>query len=438
MERRAFLQFAAGGLAGVAASGAVSAQQGGVAKLPRQTAARTEMNREAAFDVVVCGGGVSGVAAAISAARAGARTALIEKSFMFGGLATEGLITWYPPLDDGLGHQVTFGLSEELLLAGMKYGPGWVYGNWATRKPDEKAEGRFSTHIEPACFILAVDELLSDAGVDVWLDTRVCMPVLDGNRLRAIEVENRDGRILIEAAGFVDATGDALVAHRAGAPCSEVDHPLEISVRQASPKAAAKVAQRGYGAGLDRLHLKAGKDAGRFRGTSAKDVSRFVQNGRRLLREHYASKQGELDPDGPQKLYPVVLPGLPQIRKTRRIEGRGAIAWQDANKEIADGVGLVSNWYVPNKNEVWQVPYGALVPRDVSGLLTVGRCVSAADGRGWDMLRTIQACALTGEVAGLASALGAAADTTADRLDVADVQGALDKRGIAYRFDQIG
>ncbi|MBQ9501566.1 MAG: FAD-dependent oxidoreductase, partial [Lentisphaeria bacterium] len=71
--------------------------------------------KEVCYDVVVCGGGVAGVAAAVAAARRGAKTALVEKQCLLGGLATSGLIYVFLPLCDGYGHQVTFGLAEEMI-----------------------------------------------------------------------------------------------------------------------------------------------------------------------------------------------------------------------------------------------------------------------------------------------------------------------------------
>lgn len=64
-------------------------------------------------DVLVAGGGVAGIAAALAAARGGAKVILLEKAFMLGGLATAGLVTIYLPLCDGMGRQVSFGLAEE-------------------------------------------------------------------------------------------------------------------------------------------------------------------------------------------------------------------------------------------------------------------------------------------------------------------------------------
>ena len=74
------------------------------------------------YDVVVAGGGIAGIAAALGAARQGAKVALLEKQFLLGGLATAGLITIYLPLCDGNGNQVSFGIAEELLHLSILHG----------------------------------------------------------------------------------------------------------------------------------------------------------------------------------------------------------------------------------------------------------------------------------------------------------------------------
>lgn len=75
-------------------------------------------------DVLVCGGGFGGISAALAAARLGKRVTLLEKQYVLGGLGTAGLITYYLPLCDGLGHQVSFGLAEELLRLSISMGGG--------------------------------------------------------------------------------------------------------------------------------------------------------------------------------------------------------------------------------------------------------------------------------------------------------------------------
>lgn len=75
-----------------------------------------------AYDVIVVGGGIAGVAAVVAAARGGAKTLLMEKTVTLGGLATQGPISWYEPLCDGEGKQMIYGIAEELIRLSVKYG----------------------------------------------------------------------------------------------------------------------------------------------------------------------------------------------------------------------------------------------------------------------------------------------------------------------------
>jgi hypothetical protein len=85
---------------------------------------------------------------------------------------------------------------------------------------------------------------------------------------------------------------------------------------------------------------------------------------------------------------------------------------------------------------VWEVPYGALVARNVQGLLAAGRCFSA-EGEAWEVSRVIPPAALTGQVAGVAATLAVRRYTTADAVDAADVQQALRDKGIPFHASDI-
>ena len=83
----------------------------------------TENVKEAgSWDVVVVGGGVAGIAAAVSSARAGKKTLIIEKTLNFGGLATIGLVNYFVPMCNGRGKQICFGMADELLKLSYQYG----------------------------------------------------------------------------------------------------------------------------------------------------------------------------------------------------------------------------------------------------------------------------------------------------------------------------
>ena len=81
-----------------------------------------EMTERAHYDVLVAGGGLAGVAAAVAAARAGKRVLLLEKSQKLGGLATLGLINLFVPMCNGRGKQIIFGMAEEFLRLSIRNG----------------------------------------------------------------------------------------------------------------------------------------------------------------------------------------------------------------------------------------------------------------------------------------------------------------------------
>ena len=90
-------------------------------------------------DVLVCGGGFAGISAALAAAREGKRVVLLEKQYMLGGLGTSGLVTIYLPLCDGVGHQVSFGIAEELLKLSISMGAEDMYpDNWLDSEDGSK------------------------------------------------------------------------------------------------------------------------------------------------------------------------------------------------------------------------------------------------------------------------------------------------------------
>ncbi len=391
------------------------------------------------YDVVVAGGGIAGVAAAIEASRNGMKTALVEKTVFAGGLATTGLIYIYLPLCDGRGTQVTFGLAEELLRASIIYGPGDIPKGWENGVKGP-ADSRFLVRFSPAAFIIALDELLVNAGVDVWFDTVVAATVMEGDRITGIEVENKSGRGLISGKCFVDATGDADLAFQSGAPCVETDNWLSNWAIMASSGAAKKAAKDGNAKDLLSFFVIGGDNAGRgapetgrkYLGTDGKDVSEFILKSRELLvndlKKLYAKEGGEKRND----YYPLTLASMPQLRTTRRIDGLATIGDDAHSVEVSDSVGLVADWR--KSGFVWEVPYASLLPKKVKGLVAAGRCISN-ERDAWEVMRVIPSAALTGQVAGLSAAIAVKNKTNPDALAVKDVQYALKSKGIPLHIE---
>lgn len=396
------------------------------------------MQFEKQYDVVVVGAGVAGVAAALEAGRAGLRVALVEKMILTGGLATAGLVNIYLPLCDGRGRQVTFGIAEELLYASARYGPGTVPKDWR-RSPVDGRTSRYQLTFSPAAFTLALDELLEEAGVALWLDTLACLPLLEGERMVGLAVENKSGRGLLRAACFVDATGDADLARRAGAECAPGESFTSIWAFQAAVAQAQRVAESGQGIELmDAIRLAyngewfdTAPERRRWDAADGKEVSHFVLETHRLVREYYRRAQAEEGEAGRDRLYPLQLPSMAQFRKTWRIVGQATLRDGQDGQRFEDSIGLVADWRRPGP--VWEIPYGTLVPRGCDGLLAAGRCISSADDA-WEVTRVIPAAALTGQVAGLAATLAVRAGTTPRQVPAEVIQAALQARGIPYHL----
>lgn len=121
-----------------------------------------------------------------AAARTGARTLLLEREYMPGGLATLGLVTIYLPLCDGEGHQVSTGIAEELLRLSVVHGmeQSALPTAWLTPQgdPAERRAGRYQVQYNPHAFAIAVEQLLLQAGVRLLYGTVAVQTLLQGDR----------------------------------------------------------------------------------------------------------------------------------------------------------------------------------------------------------------------------------------------------------------
>ena len=172
------------------------------------------------YDTAVCGGGIAGIAAALAAARQGSKTVLFEKQFMLGGLGTAGIVTIYLPLCDGFGHQVSFGIAEELLRLSISHGAeadypaNWLDGEGSRTEKDRRFEVRYN----PQMFAILAEKLLKDNGVDILYGTYVTAVAMNNDKIEYLITENKSGREAYKVKSVVDATGDCDIARFANAP----------------------------------------------------------------------------------------------------------------------------------------------------------------------------------------------------------------------------
>ena len=171
------------------------------------------------YDVVVAGAGVAGLAAAAAAARNGARTLLIERAGIIGGVATSGLmVSWgvRGRFWDGRGEQVTTGIPWEFHRRIIKGG-----GGLPSALKMETAPQKMPFDFE--IFKKVALEMLEESGVTILFHTIICEVVLDDNTTTGVIIENKSGRQVMRAKQFIDATGDADLCAFAGVEYRKVN-----------------------------------------------------------------------------------------------------------------------------------------------------------------------------------------------------------------------
>ena len=383
------------------------------------------------YDVIVVGGGIAGVGAALAARRNGYRVLIIEKSVVLGGLATLGFIAIYLPLCDGRGKKVTGGIAEELLHLSIKYGYNDLEPEWKDGK-GVGAKKRYTTVFSPPEFIYALDELMVSEGIDLLFDTAFCKPVMDGSSCRAVIVENKSGRRAYMAKMFIDSSGDSDLFFRSGARCVEEKNYLAYWFYRTDLKRMQKAVESGNV--MDGISLEwrgSFRQDGsytlgqrEYKGTNGKDVTRFILNGRKILKE-------EMDKNQKDKGSLIALPGMAQFRRTRRIKGLYLLKEADALKHFDDSIGCTGHWLKPGI--VYEIPYRALVSRDIPNVLASGRIISAS-GDAWEATRVIPPAALTGQAAGIAAALAIRKKCSVTELPVAELQKGLQNSGVILHY----
>ncbi|MBQ9803164.1 MAG: FAD-dependent oxidoreductase [Clostridia bacterium] len=384
-----------------------------------------------AYDVVVVGGGIGGVAAAVAAAREGASVLLVEKLINLGGLATEGLISWYEPICDGAGTQMIAGIGEELIKLAASVGFDSLPEKWGGGTCTPNRRGAYASHFSPTFFSLALDKWVQEAGVELLFDSRATYPKMEGNRCVGVIVENVSGTELYPAKVVIDATGDATVMHRAGVPCLLGENYLAYVTHGFTYESAKTYAEDGN-LRVFRKWKNAGSDLwgnghpeGRalFGGVDAREVTEFITVGKARTLSYYE----ETDKNGREIM---TLPTIPQFRKVRHIVGKTTFDGTEDGKNCADSIGTTGDFRFPGKH--FAIPYSTLYHEEFPNMLAAGRIISA-HGEGWEITRVIPVCALTGEAAGVAAAM-AAKEKTPDvtALSVEALQQKLRDKGVMF------
>ena len=379
-------------------------------------------------DVLVAGGGIAGVSAALAAARNGADVLLLEREYGLGGLATLGLIAIYLPLCDGRGNQVCGGICEELFRLSIVHGAEEGYPvptAWLEHGPlEERVRQRFLAQFNPVYFALELERLLEREGVRILYGTQAASVLVEGDRISHVIVENKSGRSAIKARMYVDCTGDADLAAQAGVETSLFKDKNGLAswyyyfsgkkkVRL-SMFGLADVRPGGEDSGQNGTNESADIVSGmRFSGVDAPELSRAVQKAHGMMLEDIGK---HVEEDG--QFAPVAMSTIPLVRMSRRICGASELTEGDEHRRMPDSIGMTGDWC--RRGPVYEIPFGCLYNPKIVNLLAAGRNIST-DDTVWNVTRVIPPCAVTGEAAGTAAAI--ASDVT--RVDMDGLQARL-------------
>ena len=433
-------------------------------------------------DVLVVGSGPGGLAAALAAARGAVEVCLVERFGCFGGNITvvgvEGF-AWYR-------HEATVeagGIGREFEDRARDMGAA---------VPESQS---LSYEIDSEGFKLVADRLVEEAGVHGMLHRQFVAPVMEGDRIAGIIVESKAGREAILARVVIDATGDADVAHRAGAPTHKTpaEHMQAASVmfHLAGVDKAAFMAEvhrdpqtyKDWSTGEWTVETD-GKEDDMFSPFLKKPFAKAIEEG--VIPPHLNTiagtwgamhDTGELtymnlvhlagvDGTDPDSLTRGEIEGRKQamlaiealrrfmpgcggvrlrnfgmtigIRDTRKIDAVYNMTEADARRqgrfedtigiypEFIDGYGVL---IIPTTGRYMQIPYRAMLPSKVKGLLVAGRAIGG-DRIAHAATRNMACCAVAGQGAGVAAALAIRSGRDVAQVDMAGVQAELLRQGV--------
>ena len=430
------------------------------------------------FDIIVCGAGPAGICAAVSAARYGARVLLAERYGSVGGMLTMGAVS---PI---LGSVSRGTMYDEVCRRVRSDAPEDSVSDVHTRNGREVALNREAAKS-------ALDAMISESGVTLWLGAAVADVITDGEgdsrRVCGVIFATQRGLCAVSARVVIDCTGDGCAAAAAG--CSfdigrEGDGrlqpmTLEFLLGGVSPDAIA------VWGGTDPVRIPSGEFAGMEFRELCKQKNREgeLPENVTIVRLHHtlradervvnATQKNGADPLDPASVAEAELelrtqidtcaaflrkyiPGYENcrvidsadtlgVRESRRIRGLDSVCDGDVETgRMREDAVVHKAWFLIDIHNPagggqaeghshpalpYDIPYGALIPKDVLGILVAGRCISGTH-RAHASYRVMSICMAMGEAAGVAAAI--AAERNADPRDIpaADVRAELASRGV--------
>ena len=384
-------------------------------------------------DVVVVGGGVAGVAAALAAARHGASVLLIEKNCALGGLATVGLVNLFVPMCNGRGVPVMRGMAEELLRDAVKYGYDTLNSAWKNGTPSTPTLLRYATKFSPGIFALQLLEKLVNSGVDVLFDATVS-GLERGAGETSVTVLAEEGFLRFPAKILVDASGSARLFALAGAPVEYGRNYFSYHGYGMTLANCREAAERGniryayswrHGGNADLYGNRHPETMPYYYGDTSAHVTEYLVANQLCLLE-------KLKSETPSERDLSTLPGMPQLRTVARIKGEYTISEADLYRHFDDSVTALCD--SERRDSLYEIPYRAMYCGGFPELIAAGRII-AASGYLWDVARVIPPAIVTGQAAGTAAALAVKNACAIPELPVETLRADLTAQGVLTHFD---
>lgn len=435
-------------------------------------------------DVVVCGGGCAGVVAAIASARNGAKTILVEKSSVIGGTATSGLVGPFMTCFDPSGeNQIIKGIFDEMIRR-MEEKGGAIHpsktGDVSNFGCYIKLRHNNVTPFHPETLKIVMMDMLIESGVQVHLNMDAIDVISDNNKVKEIIAFDGSELCSYQSSVVIDCTGDALISHKAGVPCTmeEVEKRLQpMTLFFWIYNADDEKIEEYLSSNEEYRYLPYNEIIEKERKKGKFNINRnkiglyhMVNEGEWRL--NTTRLQG-FDPTNATDMSQAYIEGLRQvdflmdffkklpglenariaqsgmsvgIRESRRILGEYILTEQDLINDtpFEDTIALCSypvdlhpaqgaltgtSYKKENTDvaDVYRIPYRILLPQNINNMLVAGRCVSATH-EALGAIRIMPSVFAMAQAAGTAAALSVQGNKSPKEINIKELQSLLIKQ----------